>query len=343
MPGDAPILEEFEVSCADPLLRPDTDIYNLEWQWLPCADGNAETRLPKLRTVALQYVPFKWSSPLIAANLRSISIRSLYNPGIGTLSNTQVTLDRLLHIISANPALEQVTLHFQNAQSNVLPLDSVTLPSLKILNLGGSYQLITLLEALITPSLESLTLSIERQRSNDTITNFIARSSYPPITFLSLSYQNAAVGAYYPNDGDQHLWGFLTALPHLKTLQIGLASLDSLMDALSHVDEQSGAWLVPQLKHLALRYCNAHGDGILRLISLVEVRNPALTSSGVAQAVGGIGGLTAAFTPAPVVGTGHPARLKSLELYECASLGDDILKWLKGKIADVKYTEPTSR
>ncbi|EJD05622.1 uncharacterized protein FOMMEDRAFT_118794 [Fomitiporia mediterranea MF3/22] len=371
---DAPLLEEFEVSCGEPL-RSEADVYPYDWQWLPSTDR--EVQLPNIRSVSLQYVPFRWSSPLIAGNLRTINIRSLSTPGIGGHTSTQMTLDRLLHIISSNPTLEHLSLHFQNAQPAVLPLETTRLNELKSLSIGGSFTLTPLLDALVTPSLESLTLNIDREAPEESISALLARSNSPPISFLSLAYQSQlGMGPYYGDAPPGLLpWGFLASLPHIKTLQVGHTALDVLVDALSHVEDEAGSWLAPELEHLALRSCHAHGDSVSKLVALVEARNPPfpgststlVNSTGPSAAnssqANGIGsnipGLSGPFTggmslsnivlfsppPNPVTasigGAGHPARLKTLELYDCAILGDDILRWLRSRISDVKCTEPT--
>lgn len=351
------MLEEFEVSSGEPV-RSEADMYPYDWQWLPSTDR--EVALPSIHSVSLQYVPFRWSSPLIAGNLRSLNIRSLSSPGMGAHSSTQMTLDRLLHIISSNPSLESLSLHFQNAQAAVLPLETTRLGELKSLNVGGAFTLAPLLDALITPSLESLTLNIDREGMEESIQALIARSNSPPISLLSLAYQSPlGVGPYY-GEAPPGLapWGFLTALPHLKTLQVGHTALDVLLDSLSHVEEDSGAWLAPELEHLALRSCRAHGDSISKLVSLVEARNPPLPGShNIVHGPGaghdvflGPGGVAVPLPippppppPAPhpilAAAAGHPTRLKALELHDCTQLGEDIVKWLKSRIPDVKFSE----
>ncbi|KAH8115898.1 hypothetical protein DFH11DRAFT_1688140 [Phellopilus nigrolimitatus] len=353
---DAPMLEEFEVSCGEPL-RSDADLYPYDWAWLPSADCNSETRLQNIRSVTLQYVPFKWSSPLISANLRSINIRSLSTPGLGGHSSTQMTLDRLLHIIAANPSLEHLALHFQNAQPAVLPLEPTRLAELKSLSIGGSFTLAPLLDALITPSLDSLTLNIDREAPEESISALLARSNSPPVTFLSLAYQSQlGMGPYYGDAPGLLPWGFLSAVPDLRTLQIGHTALDVLTDALSRVEEDAGSWLAPRLEHLAMRNCHAHGDSVAKLVALVEARNPQLHGAGgghhvafpghangvvhIAGALHGLVGVGGPMHHAPVGGAGHPTRLKSLELYDCATLGEDIVRWLRSRIADVKFSEP---
>ncbi|KAL5521523.1 hypothetical protein ACEPAF_2271 [Sanghuangporus sanghuang] len=362
---DAPLLEEFEISSGEPV-RSDGDIYPYEWQWLPSTDR--EIALPNIRSVSLQYVPFKWSSPLIAGNLRALNIRSLSTPNMGTHSSTQMTLDRLLHIISSNPTLEHLSLHFQNAQAAILPLETTRLNYIRSLSIGGAFTLAPLLDALITPSLESLTLNIDREGMEESIQALLARSNSPPISLLSFAYQSQlGMGPYY-GEAPPGLtpWGFLVALPHVKTLQIGHTAFDVLLDSLSHVEEDSGAWLAPELEHLALRSCRGHGDSLSKLVALVEARNPPLPGSNLNIAHGAGAGTAGAqlpgmlFNPAPhnalvggvpaqpptlpppppvIAAAGHPTRLKTLELHDCTHIGEDIVKWLKSRVREVKLSE----
>ncbi|GLB38981.1 hypothetical protein LshimejAT787_0601430 [Lyophyllum shimeji] len=88
--GEAPLLREFEVSSAEAA-------FYQEWQWLPNAPQNATLVLPKLRTLTLQYTPFKWSSPMLRTNLHTLNLRAL--------PTSHLPLDRILYIIANNPHL----------------------------------------------------------------------------------------------------------------------------------------------------------------------------------------------------------------------------------------------
>lgn len=253
---------------------------------------------------------------MLGSNLRSITLRSL--------PSVQIYLDRLLFIISSNPGLEHLSLHFQSAQPAVLPLSPTNLPNLKDLSLGGHYLLGTLLDTLNLPLLDSLTLDIEpRESLEDAITNLLTRSNSPPLTHLSLSYGGTSL--YYAG-GAPLPWTFLTGLNHIRALQIGQTSFESLVGALAVPDEDQNQWICPNLVHLSLKSCHPHGDGVSKLVAMVEARNPPL----------GVGAAAAQAT----TGWGPPVRLKRLEMYDCAPLGDDILKWLRSRIDEVNFTEP---
>ncbi|CCM05965.1 uncharacterized protein FIBRA_08206 [Fibroporia radiculosa] len=105
------------------------------------------------------------------------------------------------------------------------------------------------------------------------------------------------------------------------TLQIGSAPFEPLLTALGAQDDdgQADHWVCPNLTALAMRGCHSHGDGVAKLVQMVEARNP--------EAGGAGGGVV-------------PMRLKHLELYDCTTLGPDVLKWLKTRIEDVVCTEP---
>ncbi len=155
--------------------------HNNEWPWLPSANPNTEVVLPKLETVTLQYTPFKWSSPMLKTNLRSLNLR--------TVPTTSIPVDRVLHIISNNKSLEELALHFTTVLNPVLPLTQTALPDLKTLSLGGHYLMASLIDSLVTPNLCSLTLNIDaRDPIDDSISNLVVRSSHPAIHSLSIAY-----------------------------------------------------------------------------------------------------------------------------------------------------------
>lgn len=308
--GDAPLLREFEVSSADPAFYGD-------WKWLPSMPANALCNISKLRTLTLQHVPFKWSSPMLR-NLRTLSIR--------TLPTLHLPLDRIMFMIAASPQMETLTLHFGSPTPPVLPLTLTTLSELKSLTLSGHYLLSTLVEALCLPALDSLVLDIEaREPIEDVVSTLLTRSGNPPLMRLSLAY--ASTSAFYYGGGTGVTsWHFLQELDHLRTLQIGSAPFEPLLSVLAGQDEdgqgQPDHWVCPNLTALALRGCHSHGDGVQKLVQMVEARNPDAGSLSTFAHVG-------------------PARLKHLELYDCAALGPDVLKWLKERIDDVVCTEPT--
>ena len=89
-------------------------------------------------------------------------------------------------------------------------------------------------------------------------------------------------------------------------------------------EENNNEWLCPELTVLTLRLCHPQNDGIAKLVSLVDARNPDLTDG-----------------HAPVVAVGVvPTRLKSLELNDCLTVGVDVLGWLKSRVEEVIVIEP---
>lgn len=307
--GDAPLLKEFEVSSVEAA-------FFAEWPWLPNVTSATSVSLPKLRTVTLQHVPFKWSSPMLH-DLHTLNLRGL--------PTSHLPLDRILSILSNNPQLKTVSLHFQGVLSAVLPLSVLTLPHVTSLTLGGHYLLTQLLDSLTLPSLESLTLDIEaRDAIEDIISSLLTRSSRPPLQHLSIAYGVAANAAtfYYGPGGIVITWtALLSELVHLKTLSIGGTSLDPLLTALGSPEDdpnqsQNLVWACPALESLGIKSCHANAESVTKLVQMVEARNP---DNGNPQAVGGV----------------TPVRLARLELYDCTSLGEDVMRWLGTRIGDV--------
>ncbi|KAI0000623.1 hypothetical protein BJV74DRAFT_876896 [Russula compacta] len=307
--GPAPLLKEFEVSCAEPM-------YHSEWPWLPSASPNTEVVLPKLETVTLQYTPFKWSSPMLRTNLRSLNLR--------TVPTTSIPVDRVLHIVSNNKSLEDLSLHVTTVLNPVLPLSQTTLPDLKTLSLGGHYLMASLIESLVTPNLCSLTLNIDaRDPIDDSISNLVTRSSHPAIHSLSIAYGSNGPPFY---GGLIASWGFLNDLNHLRMLQVGGTPLDPLFAMLGTPEEDVPGVMCPFLEHLALRGCPAHSDGITKLVQMVDARNPdTAPPSAPTSALGG---------------SATPVKMRRLEMYECTVLGQDVVAWLKSRIDDVECVDP---
>ncbi|KZT10333.1 uncharacterized protein LAESUDRAFT_741435 [Laetiporus sulphureus 93-53] len=309
--GDAPLLREFEVSSAEAAFYGD-------WKWLPSAPANTTFDMPTLTTLTLHNVPFKWSSPMLR-NLRSLSIRAL--------PTVHLALDRVMFMIAASPQLESLTLHFNSPTPPVLPLTATTLPELRSLTLSGNYLLSSLIDALILPTLDTLILDIDaREPIEDTVSSLIMRCNSPPITRLSIAYGLSASphSFYYGGGAGVATWHFLNELDHLRTLQVGSAPFEPLLTTLGGQDDegQPGHWVCPNLTALAMRACHTHCDGVMKLVQMVEARNPDLNGGSNASSMVG------------------PARLKHLELYDCVTLGPDVLKYLKTRIDDVVCTEP---
>lgn len=312
--GDAPLLKEFEVSSAEAG-------FFAEWPWLPNSNAASTFTLPKLRTLRLQHTPFKWSSPML---------RDLHTLNLRALPTSHLPLDRILFILSNNPNLKNVSLHFQGVLPPILPLSTLTLPHVASLSIGGHYLLTQLLDSLTLPNLSELTLDIEaRDAIEDIISSLITRSNRPPIRLLSVAFGVAANAAtfYYGPGGIVITWtALLTELPHLTILNIGGTSLEPLLTALGLPEDdpnqsQNPTWACPALEALGMRSCLAHGEGMTRLVQMVEARNP---ENGQGQAIGGV----------------TPVRLERLELLECVPFGEDVMGWLEAKIPKVICKDP---
>ncbi|KAI0037223.1 hypothetical protein K488DRAFT_75528 [Vararia minispora EC-137] len=306
--GSAPLLEEFEVSCGEPFSF-------VDWQWLPCIPSSTPVVLPELRSLTLRHVPFKWSSPTLRNNLRSLTLQAL--------PSCNLTLDRILYIVQSNRNLETLSLYFHSVLSPVLPLTTITLPELASLNVSGHFPLAGLLDHIVVPSLDSLLLDIEpRETLEETISALLTRSSSPPVRHLALGFHSVHGASYfYSSSGLVGSWAFLSDLPQLRTLHVGNAPLDPLFGALSAPEDDGPAssWLCPRLATLALKQCSAHGDGSAKLVQMVEGRNP------------------------EGVGSGVPARLKCIEMFECSPLGQDVQEWLRSRVEKVGIVEPAER
>ena len=322
------MLKEFEVSSTEAA-------FFAEWPWLPnVGPGANASALPNLKTLTLHHTPFKWSSPILR-NLHVLNLRAL--------PITHLPLDRILFILSNNPELKSVSLHFQGVLAPVLPLSTVTLPHVTTFSLGGHPLLSQLLESLILPNLDSLTLDIEaRDPIEDIVSGLLTRSNRPPIQHLSLAYglmPNVA-NFYYGPGGIVITWNTLLAeLPLLKSLHIGGTSVEPLLSALGPPEDDPNntgpstlnnsnnantpAWVCPNLESIAMKSCHAHGEGVQRLVQMVEARNP--QGGQLALSLNGI----------------TPVRLTRLELHDCAALGEDIMNWLDQRIADVVCVDPS--
>ncbi|KAG9311591.1 hypothetical protein JVU11DRAFT_7800 [Chiua virens] len=306
--GDAPLLREFEISCAE-------SIYASEWAWLPCASPLIPLTLSQLQSLMLHHVPFKWSSPIFKTDLRSLNLRSL--------PSNHLPLDRILHIISSNPNLEALTLHFSVVVPAILPLVTTSLPKLRELTFGGHYHMSTLADALVLPALDVLNLDIEaRDPIEDVITNLLQRSNNPPITQLSVSYGSSNTSTlYYGPGGIVIAWNFLAEMNHVHSLSVGGTPLEPLLVALGMPEEEQSHWTCPNLKSVTMKSCHTHPDGIAKLVQLIEARNP---ETGTAVMVHGV----------------TPSKLRHIELHDCASVGQDVLEWLNKRVEEVICVEP---
>jgi hypothetical protein len=327
--GDAPWLKEFEVSCAENIT-----MYPQDWSWLPSAHLNTAVAIPHLKAVTLQYTSFKYTSPMLRNNLTHLTLRAL--------PTRHLALDRILSIISNNPNLETLSLHFCGVSPAILPLSQITLPELKSLTIGGHYTMAQIVECLTVPILARLTLDLDvREPIEDVITNLLTRSKKPQLEHLSIAYGSSSGLFLYGTVGLSISWAILSDLCSLKSLHVGGTSLDPLLIALGLPDDDPspsvpppGAfnannhnqsdWLCPQLTELCIRACPSHGsEGVSKLVQMIDARNPA---PGVAS-VPGNNGI-------------KPVRLKSFELHDSASLGADVVAWLKARIDQVNCSDP---
>ncbi|KAJ7579035.1 hypothetical protein C8J56DRAFT_335233 [Mycena floridula] len=344
--GDAPLLREFEVSCGESAPYPD-------WSWLPSMHATAGSQLPllpKLDSLTLQFVPFKWTSPMFRNGLRTLHIR--------TLPTVHIPLDRILHILKCNQeTLQYVSIHFSNVNPVILPLSPLSLPELKEFSLGGHHTLSQLLESLVLPSLEELNLDIDARDSlEEVILQLVARSNASStLKHLSVAYgfgcgrsaskrnkfvPNANKGnqlhspfspMYY---GPGIVLGWSTVLPELhrlESLRVGGTPMESILMTLAPPDDDGGPnmtpgftqnWICPNLRELGIKNCHAHSEAAAKLVQLIEARNPVGT------------------TPPVVINGVSPKKLQQLELYECSNLGQDVVQWLQGKLDEVIITEP---
>lgn len=198
------------------------------------------------------------------------------------------------------------------------------MPELKELSLGGHHLMTLLLESINVPVIDSLTLDIEaREPIEDLISNLLTRSNNPPLTHLAVAYgNNASASFYYASMGAIASWAFLSDLNSLESLQVGGTHFEPLLTALGAPDEEQTTWLCPNLTSVSMRQCHSHTEGVGKLVQMVEARNPGPSVS-----------------PITVNGV-SPTKLRQLELYDCASLGHDVIEWLQGRVEDVMFTEP---
>ncbi|KAH8097078.1 hypothetical protein BXZ70DRAFT_944188 [Cristinia sonorae] len=313
--GDAPLLREFEVSCAEPAFAG-------AWTWLPCSKATSKYVIPELQSLTLQYVPFEWSAPIFA-NLRHLSLR--------TLPTNSLSLDRILYLITQSPELESLALYHSSVNNVVLPLAPTVLRRLKVFSIGGHYLLNTLVDSLSLPAIRSLTIDLDNRDSvEDTIANLVARSNSPPLTTLSLAYGTTGNpnGIYYAPGSMIASWHFLREMDHLRTLQVGGVGFENFLTSLTFPDDENGQekWLCPNLTTLAIRGCHSHGDGVSKLVQMIDARNPdASTGNPVVAAAGVV-----------------PTRLKRLEVHDCVIPGMDVMVWLQARIDEVVVSEPPS-
>jgi hypothetical protein len=260
---------------------------------------------------------------MLRTNLNSLSLRAL--------PTSHLPMDRILYIISSNPGLKTLSLHFQGVLPAILPLAPTSLPELKELSIGGHYLLSQLVDSLILPSIDTLNLDIEaRDPIEDTISNLLSRSNNPALAHLAVAYSSSNSASFYYGPGGIVIsWTVLSELTHLQSLHIGGTPWEPLLSALGPPDDEQNQahWACPNLVSLGMKNCHAHSEGVAKLVQMVEARNP--DSSGAGGTTGGV-----------TVNGVSPVKLRKLELHDCASLGQDVVTWLKGRIDEVMCTEP---
>lgn len=313
-PGDAPLLREFEVSGGE------STSSITDWTWLPCSKASNKPNLQQLTSLTLQYVPFKWSSPIFS-NLRSLCLR--------TVPQYSIALDRILYIINSNMRLETLALYVTSANPAVLPLTQTTLEHVKTFSIGGHFLLASLVDCLTLPVVENLMVDIEaREPIEEMLSQLLVRSNHPPISRLSLSYMmhssNSAI--YYHTGSGITSWNFLSEMEELHTLQVGGVPFEPLLAILgTPEDDGQDQWYCPNLVSLSMKACRpSHSDGVAKLVQTVEARNPDPASGMLPMSAAGV----------------TPTKLRHLELHECASLGLDVIRWLQGRISEVICVEP---
>ncbi|KAF7300630.1 D-ser-dehydrat domain-containing protein [Mycena chlorophos] len=202
--GSAPLLKEFEVSCAAPSYFPP------EWSWLPtlpATSASIPSPLPSLESLTLQYTPFRPSAPLFlhpTSRLHTLVLRAL--------PAATIPLDQLVAILKANQAsLTVLKMHLASLSPAVLPLpgaagananngpnnnsglnpaNQLTLASLEELHVGGHHMLTSLVDTLVVPLLTTLEVDVDiaREPIEETIVGLVTRSSGCALKVLGIGY-----------------------------------------------------------------------------------------------------------------------------------------------------------
>lgn len=308
------------------------------------AEGKGGITLPNLRSVTLQLVPFRSTTPLFYSDLTTVVLYSL--------SNAPASLDRLLHVLQVNRAtLLHVSLYFREVPRGIIPLTPTTLPSLKELSLGGHQHLSELIDILNLPALEELNLDIFSPSLQQTICTLLERSGNPAVKHLNINYgfgygytatkTDRFVPELYSGNSRVHSPGWryiLESMPTLETLRVGDESADYLLETLSppksniqliaHFPPQltplpatPTGWICPNLVEVGIRGFNLQEPSASELVRMIELRNPA---------GGGNGALLNGVTP---------DRLEVIELFECANVRREVREWFQTKVNRVVITE----
>ncbi|KAJ4481042.1 hypothetical protein J3R30DRAFT_3403309 [Lentinula aciculospora] len=155
--GNAPKVEEFEISSIEPSL-----INFSDWSWMPNATSMT---LYALRKISFTNTPIPLNSSLLSQPLHTIYISALSTSPIqvGALMQMLAKHAPTLHVLSLNlpsmmpPVVPATTLPFTTATPLRLPL-------LEELSLGGHSLMSQLVGAIVTPLLEELNVDIDLGR-----------------------------------------------------------------------------------------------------------------------------------------------------------------------------------
>jgi len=125
-------------------------------------------------------------------------------------------------------------------------------------------------------------------------------------------------------------WSFLAELPTLTHLTVTHTTIEPLFELLTSPDEElNNTWLCPELTSLTLISCHQHNEGILKLVGMVDARNPAVDGQSTTGLGLGLGG-----------SAGGVKRIRNLEVRNTISVGMDVLEWLKSRVENVVVVEP---
>lgn len=185
--GRAPLLKEYELSTSDAKAFPTLDASysgsnsNTSTTTTPVSTYTLIPRCPNLERLTFINAPFRWDSPAFhKCKLTHLALHPV---------PYQLALDRIFLIVAGNAeSLQSLSLHFTNLLIPVLPLQPIRLEELKSLSVGGSNLLLTIVNKITTPKLESLVLDIDYPYSNleSSAKELLHRSQYPPVGSFSL-------------------------------------------------------------------------------------------------------------------------------------------------------------
>ncbi|KIJ51070.1 hypothetical protein M422DRAFT_159102 [Sphaerobolus stellatus SS14] len=315
--GNAPLLKHFEIGCQE------TGGYYFDssWAWMP----TQSPEVPSLQSISICNMPFKWSSSMFTtSSLKELTLRAL---PISTLN-----LDRIQHILTCNAqTLTTVSLSFPSAQAPILPLNPFTLPSLSSLSLSGHHLLAALLDHITAPALENLALRLDMSRNHEpleeTLSNLLTRSGRPPVTSLNITHGPSSLFYGTPNgmNGPLAPWSFLAEIPTLSRITMSQTAIEPLLELLAGPDEDLNAWLCPELTSLTFISCHQHNEGVVKLVNLIEARNPSNPHANAGLGLGLTGGVK---------------RITHLDLRDTISVGMDVLSWLQSRVENVSVVEP---